>query len=110
MSAELVGIELQLRGYDGVMSDIRALDQMLNGFRGKKNKIQIETDLATAKKEIIALEGELNKLNSVKLTLAEQGKSSEALNNKIKETRERLLGIAAENIKAFLNGKARNVV
>ncbi len=27
-----------------------------------------------------------------------------------KETRERLLGIAAENIKAFLNGKARNVV
>ena len=91
MSAnELVGIELQLKGYEGVMSDFRALDQMLNGFRGRKNKIEIESDLAKTKKEIIALQGELNKLNSTKLRLDEQGKSSEGLNNKIKETRERL--------------------
>lgn len=101
MSAnELVGIELNLKGYDGVMADMRALDQMLNGFRGRKNKIQIETDLSNAKKEIIALEGELNKLNHVKLNLDEQGKSSEGLNNKIKETRERLRD-ARQAVKEF---------
>ena len=97
---ELIAIELQLKGYDGVMSDFRSLDQMLNGFRGKKNKIQIESDLAQTKKEVIALEGELNKLNSIKLTLAEQGKQSEGLNNKIKETRERLRD-ARQAVKEF---------
>lgn len=101
MSAnELVGIELQLRGYDGVMADMRALDQMLNGFRGRKNKLQIEADISNAKKQVIALEGELNKLNSVKLTLDEHGKSSEGLNNKIKETRERLRD-ARQAVKEF---------
>lgn len=97
---ELIAIELQLKGYDGVMSDFRTLDQMLNGFRGKKNKIQIESDLAQTKKEVIALEGELNKLNSIKLTLAEHGKQSEGLNNKIKETRERLRD-ARQAVKEF---------
>lgn len=87
---ELIAIELQLKGYEGVMSDFRTLDQMLNGFRGRRNKIEIEADLSRAKKEIIALEGELNKLNSIKLNLSEHGKQSEGLNNKIKETRERL--------------------
>lgn len=97
---ELIAIELQLKGYDGVMSDFRSLDQMLNGFRGKKNKIQIESDLAQTKKEVIALEGELNKLNGIKLTLAEHGKQSEGLNNKIKETRERLRD-ARQAVKEF---------
>ena len=101
MSAyELVGIELNLKGYEGVMADMRALDQMLNGFRGKKNKIQIESDLAQTKKEVIALEGELNKLNSIKLRLDEQGKQSEGLNNRIKETRERLRD-ARQAVKEF---------
>lgn len=101
MSAyELVGIELNLKGYEGVMADMRALDQMLNGFRGKKNRIQIESDLSATKKEIIALEGELNKLNSIKLRLNEQGKQSEGLNNRIKETRERLRD-ARQAVKEF---------
>ena len=100
MSSELVAVELQLKGYEGVMSDMRALDQMLNGFRGKKNRIEIESGLSEAKKEVIALQGELNKLNSIKLTLGEYGKSSEGLNNKIKETRERLRD-AQQAVKEF---------
>lgn len=101
MSAnELIAIELQLKGYEGVMSDFRTLDQMLNSFRGKKNKIQIESDLAQTKKEVIALEGELNRLNSIKLRLDENGKSSEGLNNRIKETRERLRD-ARQAVKEF---------
>lgn len=100
MSSELVAVELQLKGYEGVMSDMRALDQMLNGFRGKKNRIEVESGLSEAKKEVIALQGELNKLNSIKLTLGEYGKSSEGLNNKIKETRERLRD-AQQAVKEF---------
>ena len=62
MSSELVAVELQLKGYDGVMSDMRALDQMLNGFRGKKNRIEVESDIANTKRELVALRGEMNKL------------------------------------------------
>lgn len=100
MSSELVAVELQLKGYEGVMSDMRALDRMLNGFRGKKNRIEIENNLAETRKEVIALQGEINKLNSVKLKLDEQGKSSEALNNRLKETRERLRD-AQQAVKEF---------
>ena len=100
MSSELVAVELQLKGYEGVMSDMRALDRMLNGFRGKKNRIEVESCLSEAKKEVIALQGELNKLNSIKLNLGEYGKSSEGLNNKIKETRERLRD-AQQAVKEF---------
>lgn len=62
MSAELVAIELQLKGYDGVMSDFRALDNMLNGLRGKKNRLIVESNLAQAKRDIIGYEAELRKL------------------------------------------------
>lgn len=62
MSSELVAVELQLKGYEGVMSDMRALDQMLNGFRGKKNRIEIESDIANTRRELVALRGEMNKL------------------------------------------------
>lgn len=87
---ELIAIELQLKGYEGVMSDFRALDQMLNGFRGKKNKIEIQSDLANAKKEVIALQGELNKLKQIQYDLGNKGIKSDGLNNKIKETTQRL--------------------
>ena len=90
MSAELVAIELKLKGYDGVMSDFRALDQMLNSFRGRKNKIAVQADLAAAKKEVIALQGELNKLKKIQSNLGSKGIKSEGLNNKIKETTQRL--------------------
>ena len=90
MSTELVGIELQLKGYEGVMSDMRALDQMLNSFRGKRNKINIESNLAERKKEVIALQGELNKLKQAKNILSEKGIKSEGLENKIKQVTERL--------------------
>lgn len=62
MSAELVAIELQLKGYEGVMSDMRTLDTMLNGLRGSKNKILIESNLAEAKKDVIAYSSEIEKL------------------------------------------------
>ena len=62
-TTEFVGIELQLRGYDGVMSDMRTMDGMLKSFRGQKNKIMLQDNLAEAKKRIIACRGELEKLS-----------------------------------------------
>ena len=90
MSTELVAVELQLKGYEGVMSDMRALDQMLNSFRGRKNKITLQSDLKNVKAEILALQGELNKLRQAKNILSEKGLRSEGLENKIKQITERI--------------------
>lgn len=90
MSTELVAVELQLKGYEGVMSDMRALDQMLNSFRGRQNKITLQADLKSVKTEILALQGELNKLRQVKNILSEKGLKSEGLENKIKQITERI--------------------
>lgn len=62
MSAELVAIELQLKGYEGVMSDFRTLDQMLNSLRGRKNRLTIESNLRQAKADVIAYRAEVEKL------------------------------------------------
>ena len=98
MSAnELIAIELKLKGYEGVMSDFRSLDQMLNGFRGKKNKIQIEAELGKSKQEVVALDSEVKKLKNelkntqryikgTKLPTEEWTK----LNNKLQETQQKL--------------------
>lgn len=87
---ELIGIELQLKGYDGVMSDLRMLDGMLKGFRGGKNKIEIQNNLAKTKAEIVALRGELNRLREIRNVLSAKGIKSEGLNNKINETTVKL--------------------
>lgn len=63
MSSELVAIELRLKGYEGVMSDMRMLDTMLNNLRGRKNKIEIQNNLAKAKQDVIAYKAELDRLN-----------------------------------------------
>ena len=83
MATEFVGIELQLRGYEGVMSDMQKLDSMLKGFRGQKNKLEIQSNLANAKKDIIAYRGELEKLKRVRDSLAKKGIKSEGLENRI---------------------------
>ena len=90
MSAELVAIELQLKGYDGVMSDMRMLDTMLNNLRGRKNRLTIQSNLAKAKKDIIAYQGELNRLRQVQDRLASKGMKSEGISNKIKEITQKL--------------------
>lgn len=59
---ELIAIELQLKGREGVLNDIRTLDSMLNGLNGRKNKVTIESNLAEAKKDIIAYKAEVAKL------------------------------------------------
>ena len=65
MAAELVAIELQLKGYEGVLSDMRMLDTMLNNLRGRKNKIQIQSNLAKAKQDIIAYKAEVERLTNL---------------------------------------------
>ena len=94
---ELIAIELQLKGYDGVMSDFRSLDQMLNGFRGKKNKIEIEAELGKSKQEVVALDSEVKKLKNELKNTQRYIKGTKIpteewtkLNNKLQETQQKL--------------------
>ena len=98
MSAnELIAIELQLKGYEGVMSDFRALDQMLNGFRGSKNKVAIQVELDKSKREVIALDSEVKKLKNDLANTQKYIKGTKIpteewanLNKKLQETQQKL--------------------
>lgn len=83
---ELIAIELQLKGYEGVMSDFRALDQMLNGFRGRKNKIEIEADLAKTKRELLALKGAMTEFQEQQAQVKKGGTAWHILQGYIEET------------------------
>lgn len=90
MSTELVGIELKLKGYEGVMADMRALDTMLNGFRGRKNKIAIEADVAKTKKEILALQGQLVALREEQSKFSKNSDEWKAVQNRIEQTNTKI--------------------
>lgn len=62
MATEVVGIQLELMGADGVKRDLSMLDGLLNNIRGKNNRIEIESNLKQAKADIIAYTGEIEKL------------------------------------------------
>lgn len=61
MATELVAIELQLRGEEGVYRDLQKLDEMLQGFSGAKGKRTIELDMAQSQQRLIELRAEINK-------------------------------------------------
>lgn len=60
MATELVAIELQLKGAEGVYQDLQKLDNMLQGFTGAKGKKEIELDLGKSKQRLLELRGEIN--------------------------------------------------
>lgn len=59
MSAEFVGIELQLMGADGVRADLQQLDKLLNSLRGRK---KFDAGFNEARSQVVAYRGELEKL------------------------------------------------
>lgn len=59
MSTEFVGIELELRGAEGVYNDLQEIDRVLHSFRGKQ---KINSGMTALKKDIVAARGELEKL------------------------------------------------
>ena len=59
MATEFVGIELELRGADGVYQDLQEIDRILHSFRGKQ---KIDAGMTALKKDIVATRGELEKL------------------------------------------------
>ena len=69
MTAEFVGIELELMGYAGVKRDLDNLDRLLNSLGGKK---KVDAGLKEARAEALALERELNRLNE-ELEKTEEG-------------------------------------
>ena len=59
MSVEFVGIELELRGEEGVYNDLKKIDSVINSLRGKK---KLDVGLTNLKKDLVAARGELEKL------------------------------------------------
>lgn len=57
MATELIGIELQLRGEEGVYNDLRKLDSLLRTFNGRK---VINLELGKSKQRLLELKGEMN--------------------------------------------------
>lgn len=91
MATELVAIELNLRGADGVFEDLQRLDNMLKGFSGAKGKKTIELDLGQSKQRLLELKGEMNlvtksiddmrrKLKELKAAQKDAGKGSAEYN------------------------------
>lgn len=87
--ADRVGIELSLLGYDGVFSDAKKLQEVLNNISKTKYKIQFDT-------EIHRLETELRRLQTKKtdvLNTTKDRNELSALNKKINETKTTLLNL-----------------
>ena len=59
MSVEFVGIELELRGEEGVYNDLKKIDSVINSLRGKK---KLDMGLAQLKRDAVAARGEIEKL------------------------------------------------
>ncbi|MBQ1296076.1 MAG: hypothetical protein IIY21_18660 [Clostridiales bacterium] len=87
MATEIVGIELQLMGAEGVKRDLEHLDKLLNSFRGKK---QFDAGFDEARRRVLQYRGELLKLQKVQKNLASKGLKSEGLNNKIESVKQKL--------------------
>ena len=61
MATELVGIELELRGEEGVFRDMQKLDTMIKQLGGRHT---VELELGKAKQRVLELSGAMNELKS----------------------------------------------
>ena len=79
MATELVGIQLELMGADGVKRDLQNLDKLLDSFRGKK---KFDAGFNEAKNQVVQYRGELEKLRREQSKLE---KGSDEWNEKASE-------------------------
>ena len=77
MAVEFVGIELQLRGAEGVQRDLEEIDKLLNSLNGKKT---VKSGLQDLKKDALAARGEIDKLQN-QIERIQEGMSSGKLKN-----------------------------
>ena len=84
MATELIGIELQLRGEEGVYEDMKRLDTMIRQLGGRH---KIELELGKAKQRILELTGEINDTN----------RAIDKTKGKIKELRGELDGVEKDS-------------
>ena len=76
MATELIGIELQLRGEEGVYNDLRKLDSLLRTFNGRK---VINLELGKSKQRLLELKGEMNDVRREMDRSAKGGQQYKAL-------------------------------
>lgn len=80
MATELIGIELNLIGADGVYEDMQKLDTMVRKLGGRH---KIELELGKAKQKILELNGEITR---VKREIEKTKKTISELNSELSET------------------------
>ena len=78
MSVEFVGIELELRGEEGVYNDLKKIDSVINSLRGKK---KLDMGLNTLKRDLVAARGELEKLQRERTKLLKAEKEAQRAAN-----------------------------
>lgn len=87
MSVEFVGIELELRGADGVERDLKEIDQLLNSLGGRKKVKAGMSDLA---REIVKARGELEKFVRLRKKYLDAGGKGDAFTNEIDKAKNKL--------------------
>lgn len=73
MATEFVGIELQLRGEEGVKADLQQIDKLLHSLGGRK---KVDAGLQQLKRDIVAARGELEKFRRLQQEAGGKGKSA----------------------------------
>lgn len=87
MAAEFVGIELQLRGADEVISKLKQADSMIKTLSGRK---QLGLDIANAKRELDTLNATLKNYQRIQRELKAQGKKSPWVEANINNTKSEI--------------------
>lgn len=87
MAAEFVGIELQLRGADEVISKLKQADSMIKTLSGRK---QLGLDIANAKRELDTLNATLKNYQRIQKELKAQGKKSPWVEANISNTKSEI--------------------
>lgn len=87
MSAEFVGIELDLRGAKEVENDLKEIDRIINSLNGKK---KLDMGLAKLKKDLVAARGELEQWQRIQQDLKRKGLISEGVNDHVIQAKRRV--------------------
>lgn len=87
MATEFVGIELQLRGEEGVKADLQQIDKLLHSLGGRK---KVDAGLQQLKRDIVAARGELEKYQRLRQSYKDAGGKGDAFVKEIQDARYHL--------------------
>lgn len=102
MATEFVGIELELRGEEGVYKDLQRIQSLMNSLNGRH---KVDAGLQDARRQVVAYRGELEKLKRTQDQLVKAGysKVAEGMNADIEAVKNNMKD-AQQAIRIFQQG------